>query len=249
MQQEVWKCALSAGDRGRLKNKTKSLCCALKPSSKGSFMFLDYIIHHLKCLRIVAVMWPTVESPDGPMEAVLAAAGFGNTQCRALWGWYTPISMRLSAGCLWSTSALLQGGPPMGQAESPVHRKRNIPENSRLRTVRACNIRAHQFGAGALCHCWMSIHRESSRGGDRSSSLPFHCLQEQPCCSHPPHHCFIGKTNSICYWLVVIRSGKRILHSSWRHTELGRGWLCSWSLLWQACHLVCVLNVREKYLK
>lgn len=77
------KVCLSAGDRGRFKKK-KSLCCALKPSFKGSFMFLDYIIHHFKCLGI-AVMGPTVESPNSPIEVVLAAAGFGNTQCRTLW--------------------------------------------------------------------------------------------------------------------------------------------------------------------
>lgn len=69
-----------------------------------------------------------------------------------------------------------------------------------------------------------------------------------PCCSHHSHHCFIKKANSIfLHWLVVIQSGKRILQHSWRHMALGREG--GQSLLLQAYHLVCMLNMREKYLK
>lgn len=135
LQREVQSLLFRCSSQRKGKN---SLSYALKPSSKT--IFLDDVIHHFKCLRLVPIMWPNCRksSRDSPgCSQVQRGAG------RIPFALGCAGSAARGAGHQKAHGAGMshsRESPECPRLSCPILKKRNIPESLKFRKSRVCSI-------------------------------------------------------------------------------------------------------------
>lgn len=110
------------------------LSYALKPSSKSGFVFLDAIIHHLQCLRLVPMMW-LYKLPVKQSWLELSSV---KAQYWIPFGLGCPCSAACGAGCQeapWGRNASLQGEPWISQTRLPSAYEEKHPRECKVEEI------------------------------------------------------------------------------------------------------------------